>query len=77
MCFLNDNELSYNLLVINGLINVLDQARQALNRAVTLLIESQRDNFVTGWSDLNIPPLEPFFLENFKMEPDDFTGFSA
>lgn len=65
------------MIVINGIINVLDRARQLINRAVTILIESQRDNFEEGWPELNIPPLDPFYLEHFALAPDDFTGFTS
>lgn len=75
----NDNELSYYSLytVINGAVNVLDRAREALNKAVAMLIESQRENFATGWPELGIEPIDPFFLEYHKLEPEEFTGFSS
>ena len=65
------------MIVINGIMNVLDRARQLLNRAVTILVESQRDNFETGWPELNIPPLDPFYIEHLALNPDDFTGFTS
>lgn len=65
------------MIVINGIISVLDRARQLLNRIVTVFLESQKDNFVTGWPELNIAPLDPYFLEHFALDPDDFTGFTT
>lgn len=58
-------------------MNVIDRARGALNNAVAYLIESQRENFATGWPDLNIPPIDPLFVEHIKLQPDDFAGFSS
>lgn len=58
-------------------MNVIDRARGALNKAVAMVIESQRDNFATGWPDIGLPPLDPFFLEHVMLEPDEVQGFTS
>jgi hypothetical protein len=49
--------------------------RNALNRAVKFVIEGQRDNFATGWPEVGIGPIEPFYLENYRIQELD--GFAT
>lgn len=60
-----------------AILNVLDRMRVALNRAVGAAIESQRENFATGWPELNIPVLDPFDLPYYLIESDELAGFSV
>lgn len=55
------------LLVINNIPNVLGRFRTVLNRVVTAIIESQRDNFATGWPELGIGPIDPYYLESYEI----------
>lgn len=57
------------------IISVLDRMRNTLNRAVGAVIESQRDNFATGWPELGIEPIDPFYLEEYRLSELD--GFAS
>lgn len=57
------------------IMSVLDRMRNGLNRAVAAVIESQRDNFATGWPELGVGPIDPFYLEEYRL--DQLEGFAS
>lgn len=73
---IDNNEFSCSA-AADGIRNILDSLREAINTAVVRLIESQRDNFATGWPAQNIPPIDPFFIKEYNMVSDELAGFSS
>ena len=60
---------------MNLVRSILDLVRGGLNRGVTELIESQRENVAIGWPQFGVPPLDPLFVENLQI--DGLEGFSS
>lgn len=55
---------------------ILAEKRNQLNERVISLIEGQRESFATGWPQLGIPPIDPFYIEDAELELDDFGTFT-
>lgn len=54
----------------------MNQFRSVLNKAASFVIESQRENFATGWPELGLPPVDPFYVEDYQLKSDELEGFS-
>ncbi|KAJ6644299.1 hypothetical protein Bhyg_09266 [Pseudolycoriella hygida] len=46
---------------------IIEASRSIINRECKNAIESQRDNFKTGWPIFGIGPLDPYFIDRFEM----------
>lgn len=58
-------------------MNLIDRGRNVINQQIINLFDSQRENFATGWPELGIPPLDPFYIEEYDANLDTIGTLSS